>query len=766
MRRFVSLAILAIYSGLSASAGEPGTGESTWVSVGPGGGGHQQTPSISPHDSRLYFDGCDMGGFYRSTDRGKVWQMDPSVNATTSPAIFHPTDPQVIYVFNWYGDEFHHGWRLFRSNDAGRHWKPLHTYVGTYETNLGRCLAIDPARPDWLLAGMAALEGQVPGKLLVSNTGGNFFSAVDTDVPDDADVLGLTLDFSSDVRNRRIFAGTTRGVFSSGDGGKHFARLAQQPGDGRLTHFVSSQKPGGGPLTLYAVTRVQGNDGGLSISRDGGERWTCVTPALTTAVKDLGDAFRIRAIAANDVNSNTLYVSVTGNRYGVYKTDDGGKTFVYQLPGENFKPVGGNYEAGWCTVDPHFGFGWGAEAMDLAACATDPNLVLWTDDGRTIGTTDGGKTWQQLYTNHVKDNWWSSRGLEVTSVYDVFFDPKNHDRVYATYTDITMFRSEDHGKSWTYAADRMAERNTVYDLAIDPDNPQILYAANAANHDIPEFKMIRLDERTFKGGVAKSTDGGVSWSMLGTQEGGGLPRGACTAILLDPRSPAGNRTLYACVIGFGVYKSADGGRTWSLKDQGMDYLKKNHNAWRLSLGADGSIYLAITKNLDITDKKYHYAGGAVYRSDDQTETWTRVVINMPEEPSGNVNEFANLWDVLASTVEPGVVYVAVEEDRHCGPPVSGGVYCSRDKGATWNMIFYSQNTIRLSAHPKDPKRLYAGAYNGLFGSWDGGKTWNEIQGLPFKVVRHATFDPDDDTTIWVTTYGGGIWKGPATGEKQ
>src|SRR6185295_4910719 len=205
----------------------------------------------------------------------------------------------------------------------------------------------DPARPDWLLAGMSAMEGVVPGKLLVSHSGGNFFSAVDTDVPDDADVLGLTVDFGSDAGKRRVFAGTTRGVFVSRDGGRNFARLAQQPGDGTLTHFVSSQKPSGGPLTLYAVTPVQGKGGGLYLSQDGGESWSCATPALTTAVKDLGDTFRVRAIAANDVDPKILYVSVTGNRYGVYKTEDGGKTFVYQLPGENFKPVGGNFEAGW-----------------------------------------------------------------------------------------------------------------------------------------------------------------------------------------------------------------------------------------------------------------------------------------------------------------------------------------------------------------------------------------------------------------------------------
>ena len=98
--------------------------------------------------------------------------------------------------------------------------------------------------------------------------------------------------------------------------------------------------------------------------------------------------------------------------------------------------------------------------------------------------------------------------------------------MYIAYTDIVFFRSEDRGKSWTYSAHGMADRNTVYELAIDPVHPNVMYAANAAQHDLPQFKMVKMDEKKFTGGVAKTTDGGLNWTMLG--KNGGLPQGTCT----------------------------------------------------------------------------------------------------------------------------------------------------------------------------------------------------------------------------------------------
>ena|SRR2546425_5510220 len=70
-----------------------------------------------------------------------------------------------------------------------------------------------------------------------------------------------------------------------------------------------------------------------------------------------------------------------------------------------------------------------------------------------------------------------------------------------------------------------------------------------------------------------STDGGRHWNVSNS----GMPETAVTHIILDPASPLGRRTLYACAFGRGVYKSTDNGRTWALKNNGLE--QKQPFAW-------------------------------------------------------------------------------------------------------------------------------------------------------------------------------------------
>ena len=50
---------------------------------------------------------------------------------------------------------------------------------------------------------------------------------------------------------------------------------------------------------------------------------------------------------------------------------------------------------------------------------------------------------------------------------------------------------------------------------------------------------------------------------------------------------------------------------------------------------------------------------------------------------------------------------------------------------------------------------------GLWLSKDGGRTWKALDGLPFRNVQRVTFDPGDDSIIYVSTFGGSVWRGPA-----
>ena len=66
-----------------------------------------------------------------------------------------------------------------------------------------------------------------------------------------------------------------------------------------------------------------------------------------------------------------------------------------------------------------------------------------------------------------------------------------------------------------------------------------------------------------------------------------------THVLLDPASPKGSRTLYACVFGRGVYKSTDGGRSWTAKNAGLE--GRQPFAWRLTPAGDGVLYLVVSR---------------------------------------------------------------------------------------------------------------------------------------------------------------------------
>ena len=76
------------------------------------------------------------------------------------------------------------------------------------------------------------------------------------------------------------------------------------------------------------------------------------------------------------------------------------------------------------------------------------NVAYGTDLGRTMRTTDGGATWTAMYSRQVNGAGWTTTGLDVTNSYGIHFDPFDSKRVFITYTDIGLFRSEDGGNSW------------------------------------------------------------------------------------------------------------------------------------------------------------------------------------------------------------------------------------------------------------------------------------------------------------------------------
>jgi len=255
---------------------------------------------------------------------------------------------------------------------------------------------------------------------------------------------------------------------------------------------------------------------------------------------------------------------------------------------------------------------------------------------------------------------------------------------------------------------------------------------------------------SYRGGVGISTDGGRHWTPSNT----GMNETAFTHVLLDPNSPVGQRTLYACGFGVGVYKSTDNGKTWELKNSGIE--ETQPFAWRIVRADDGVLYLILARSNEgrSTDEG---GSGALYKSVDGAENWTRM--SLPDGVNGPNGLALDPQDNRR-------MYLAAWGQEHEDVDTGGGVFLSTDGGQTWKSIFnQSQHVYDVTIDPKAPGTLYICGFDGAaYRSVDAGATWSRIQGYNFKWGHRVIVDPNDAGKIYITTYGGSVWHGPAAGD--
>jgi photosystem II stability/assembly factor-like uncharacterized protein len=220
--------------------------------------------------------------------------------------------------------------------------------------------------------------------------------------------------------------------------------------------------------------------------------------------------------------------------------------------------------------------------------------------------------------------------------------------------------------------------------------------------------------------------------------------------VLDPASPAGARTLYACAYGRGVYKSTDDGKNWTLKNNGLEGEKPF--AWRLTRADGGTLYLVVARS---SEGNYGGRGdGALYRSRDGAEHWEKM--GLPADVNGPVGLTLDPRDNRR-------MYLAAWGQGRADVDIGGGVFLTTDAGATWKPIFQqSLHVYDVTVDPNNPRVVYATGFDaGAWRSDDGGANWNRIRGFTFKWGHRVIVDPANPGMIYITTYGGSVWHGPA-----
>jgi len=744
---------LAVAAACAVAADNPA--ESSWRAVGMGGGGCFLFPAASPHDPKLIFVTSDMSGFYRSEDAGESWQVvDWRMVRYVEAPVFHPTDPSVVYLCTPDG--------LRISRDRGKTWTRLNDklQVPMIDRSGARHLAIDRGNPSLMF--FCASDA-----LYRSEDTGATWSAV-PGAP--AGLLGVFIDQTSPPDKRVCLAANAQNVFRSNDSGKTWTPASHGLPWLGIRAFCGASDPKTGRTVVYCTIPSKKVDdkfaGGVFRSADRGEtRESAMGEGINTVIgkqdewarSDIDQYFNL---AMADTDPDVVYVCNVGTgvfppyAWTVYRTDNAGKSWrACFFSDARFKDV--NSDLTWLYYDHSRGFG--DMASGFCVNPSDSRQVLFVNMAEIFMTRDAGKSWSQLCSHRMspgkpgKAQFWATRGTDDTSCWRYVFDPHDRNRGYLCFTDIGFMRSEDRGKSWADASGSLPWRNTVYDLAFDPDTPGLLWAAGSDMHDIPMWGSVGGGGGP--GGISRSDDFGKTWTNSST----GLPKAPACSVLVDPASPKDKRVLYAAMFGQGVYKSVDGGQSWTQKSIGIEPAR-NRMVYSLRRAKDGSLFCSVAgrRKGRVVDQDLP---GGLYKSTDQAESWKRIT---PDDIFRPV-------DFALHPDDPNVIYVAVMD----GLGHKGGVYKTTDGGVSWhntNVPFdkavcdYIEG-FSVALHPKDPNIVvFCTCTHGMFLSRDAAKTWAELKGPnapPFANCLRITWDPEDPRTAYVTTFGGGAWKGPS-----
>ncbi|HET6181789.1 MAG TPA: glycosyl hydrolase [Candidatus Sulfotelmatobacter sp.] len=275
--------------------------------------------------------------------------------------------------------------------------------------------------------------------------------------------------------------------------------------------------------------------GGMTADTFSGLKFRSIGPAAASG--------RVMSIAVNPKNTFEYYVGVASG--GVWKTMNDGTTWSPVFDGE------GSYAIGWVALDPN------------------DSSVVWVGTGesnsqRSVSYGDG------IYRSDDGGKDWSNLGLKKSEhVGRVVIDPRDSKVVYVAAEgplwgpggDRGLYKSVDGGKNWK-AVLTISENTGVVDVALDPSNPDVVYAA-AYQRRRHVFTLIDGGPES---AIYKSTDAGATWNKLKS----GLPSVDLGRIGLAV-SPADPNVVYATVEAAdgkgGVFRSTDKGATWERRDE-------------------------------------------------------------------------------------------------------------------------------------------------------------------------------------------------------
>ncbi len=377
----------------------------------------------------------------------------------------------------------------------------------------------------------------------------------------------------------------------------------------------------------------------------------------------------------------------------------------------------------------------GGRIHDIEALPNDPSTIyVATASGGLWKTTNHGTTWTPIFDDQ-----------RVSTFGDVAIAPSNPDVIWAgtgeqnnrqsTSWGNGVYRSTDAGKTWTHLG--LVETRHIGKVLVDPTNPDVAYVAALGNLWKPN------PER----GVFKTTDGGRTWTKalyVDTLTG-------AVDLVMDPADP---NTVYAATYqrlrrawgfngggpGSGIHKTADGGRTWRRLSGGLP----SGDIGRIGLAIAASNPRVLSATIE------HRGQGGTYRSTDGGETWRRV---------NNLNPRPMYYsEIFIDPRDENRVYVlgtqsSMSED-------GGANFRELPTAPTYDVGVHADHHA-LWIDPNNTRHFLLGGDGGLYETWDRGATYEKVNNFAIAQFYDIGLDMREPYFVYGGLQDNHSWLGPS-----
>ncbi len=282
---------------------------------------------------------------------------------------------------------------------------------------------------------------------------------------------------------------------------------------------------------------------------------------------------------------------------------------------------------------------------------------------------------------------------------------------YTGYTGGGVWRTDDAGLNWRNISDGAFKSGSVGDIAVSESDPNIVFVGMGEH-------AIRGVMTTYGDGIYKSDDGGATWKNMGLEKTRHI-----SDVVIHPQNPdmvyvAAQGAAHGPSPDRGIYKSADGGKTWRK----VLFVDENTGASSLSMDMNNPriLYAAFWQHRRLPWKVESGPGSSIWKSVDSGETWTKLSEGLPAE-MGKIG-------VSVSRANSSRVFAIVEAEKS-----KAGLYRSDDGGKRWSLLS-NDNAItsrswyymEVFADPIDANYVYV-LNAPMMRSIDGGKTFSNVR---------------------------------------